>query len=216
MRIKTGLNLALITLLLFLISCSRPASTRPLATENITTSPPKECWLLQPQTFHLRQSAKLEYRDKQEIFEGFIKLDLKQSRAHLVIFTALGVTLLNLEISQNSYSFSNKDPHNKREQRFASVVASTVQKIFFSLKTHNGPNSQLVAKFSNTSTELPKLVKISEKKSDPDWFATYDDYHKYPCGWLPQRITLQSHKPKFKLTLWLHNAKAEKVIHNDP
>jgi hypothetical protein len=156
-------------------------------------------------TYKLRQSAKLEYQNKQEFFEGFMELDLIQDQAHLVIFTALGVTLINLEIKPHSFNFADTGSHNKREQRFAGAVADSIQKVFFSFKNHNSPLSHLQVNLCETSG-LAKLVRISAKRSKPDWIVTYSNYNNYPCGRLPQLIILQNNRPEFKLTLWLHKA----------
>ncbi len=207
-KIKIKLNLILLPALLILIACTQTAPVR-LATENFKPPLPANCWLLQPEGYKLRQSAKLEYKNSEEFFEGFMELDLQQNRAQLVIFTALGVTLLNLEIKPHSFTFANTGPHNIREQHFAAAVAGSVQKIFFSFRKHSDPKSQLQVNLHNTSGSA-ELSRISAKQSNPNWIVTYSDYHDYPCGRLPQRIILQNHRPEFKLTLWLHKAEIKK------
>ena len=214
-KIKIKLNLILFPVLLALISCSPVTPIRTPQTESLTAPLPASCWLLQPVTYRFRHSAEIEYQDKKELIEGFMELNLKQNRAHLVIFTALGVTLLNLEIKPHSFTFADTGSHNKREQRFAAAVAGSVQKIFFSLKNCNDPKSQIKADFRGTSGST-ELTGLDEKQSDPDWFVTYSNYHSYPCGRLPQRISLQNHRPEFKLTLWLHKADIKQVRHDDP
>ncbi len=201
---KIKLILALLPTLLILISCGQAVPVRPTVGD-ITPQLPAGCWLLQPETYRFRHSAKIEYQNREELFEGFMELDLKQNRARLVIFTALGVTLLNLEIKPHSFTFTDSNSHNKREQRFAAAVAGSIQKIFFSLKNHNDPKSQLQINLRETS-DSAELSRISAKQSNPDWIVTYSNYHSYPCGRLPQRISLQNHRPEFKLTLWLHKA----------
>jgi outer membrane biogenesis lipoprotein LolB len=208
---KIKLNLILFSILLILISCSPPvAPDRLRQDENITVSLPAGCWLLQPVTYRLRQSAKLEYQNNEEFFEGFMDLDLKQNQAHLVIFTALGVTLLNLEIKPHNFSFADTGSHNKREQRFAAVVADSVQKIFFSLKNYKDEKSLLKID-CRENRDATELVKISSNQSRPHWFVTYSNYKNYPGSRLPQRILLQSNRPEFKLTLWLHKAEIKKM-----
>lgn len=199
------LNLILFSLLFTLISCCQAVPDKPLLTAEMATPLPAKSWLLQPAIYQFRQSAKLEYQDKEEFFEGFMELDLKQNRAHLVIFTALGVTLLNLEIKPHSFTFAGSGSHNKQEQRFATAVTGAVQKIFFSLKDHTQTQSQIKVNLSETSGSA-ELSQISAGQSNPDWIVTYANYHDYPCGRLPKRILLQNRRPKFKLTLWLHKA----------
>jgi|GEM_PF-6308572 len=204
-KTKIKLNLVLFSLLLTLISGCQVVPNRPLQTADISAPLPADIWLLQPVTYRFRQSAKLEYKNKEEFFEGFMKLDLKQNRAHLVVFTALGVTLLNLDIKPHSFTFAGTGSHNKQEQRFAAAVAGTVQKIFFSLIKCNAPKSKLQVNFRDIAGST-ELSKISAKQSKPNWIVTYSDYHNYPCGRIPQRISLQNRRPEFKLTLWLHKA----------
>jgi len=205
LKIKTKLSLLLFPVLLILISCSQTVQDKSLQAQKTAAPLPADCWLLQPVNYRLRQSAKLEFQNREEFFEGFMELDLKQNRAHLVIFTTLGVTLLNLEIKPRSFTFADTGSHNKREQHFAAAVADSVQKIFFSLKKYNTPKSQFQVKFRNFSGSS-EISRISTKQSNPDWVVNYSNYHDYPCGRLPQSISLQNHRPKFKLTLWLHQA----------
>ena len=198
---KIKLNLILFSLLLTLISCCQAVPNRLLQTADITAPLPIDNWLLQPATYRFRQSAKLEYKNKEEFFEGFMTLDLKQNRAHLVVFTALGVTLLNLEIKPHSFTFADTGSHNKQEQRFAAAVAGAVQKIFFSLT----PKSKIQVNFRDIAGPT-ELSKICATQSNPNWIVTYSDYHNFTCGRIPQRILLQNRRPEFKLTLWLHKA----------
>ncbi|MCK5914668.1 MAG: hypothetical protein KAG92_00895, partial [Deltaproteobacteria bacterium] len=125
-NLKKRFGIALL-LLLLLFSCAGPGSNHPTGINGINTQLPDTCWLLQDKAYRLRQSARLEYLDKKEIFEGFMELDLKQSRAHLIIFTTLGVTLLNIEIENHSFSFADttgsKSP-GRQEKRFATAVAT--------------------------------------------------------------------------------------------
>ncbi len=137
-----------------------------------------------------------------------MELDLKKNRAHLVIFTALGVTLLNIEISSLSFKLPpESNAATGRRHHFAEAVAGAVQHIFLSLKESEEQNSDrppLQLKFSGIPTEISGL---SPEGAHPDWVVSYGDYHLYPCGRLPQKIILQSRKPNYKLTLWLHQAR---------
>ena len=203
-------NLTAAFLVFLLFSCAGSQSIRQL-------SPlPPDCWLLQPVTYRLRQSAQLEYQGKKEMFEGFMELDLTHDRAHLVIFSALGLTLLNIEIERDHYqladtgsSSSEQTPPNRRQQQFAATVASAVQHIFLSLKEYCAnrcdKNPSTVAKFNGTP---PMLIKISENRQKPTWSVTCHDYdnNNAPTIWLPSRIILRNHKPAYRLTIWLHKA----------
>ncbi|MEA3334192.1 MAG: DUF3261 domain-containing protein [Pseudomonadota bacterium] len=203
-------------LLLFsILSC---AGSSP-QTQSPNSRLPADCWLLQPVAYRLRQSAKLEYRDKQEMLEGFMELDLKQRRAHLVIFNALGLTLLNLEVERHGYELveatinpKDQSPANRRKQQFANAVATAVQNIFFSLKncreSFNDRNPQPVTEFSG---KPPRLTKICDNRQKPRWVVTFHDYDQELVGQaeisrLPNRIILQNRKPDYRLTLWLHKA----------
>ena len=207
--LSTSRNLATFLLALLLLSCAG------LASEELSQKPaPPGCWLLQPVVYRLRHSARLEYHGKQEMLEGFMELDLKRERAHLVIFNSLGLTLLNLEIEPDYYKLvqSNAESKkvatpNRREQQFSKTVAAAVQHIFLSLKSDKEEfkrgDQRLLLEFSETP---PNLIKISERQYQPSWIATYHDYQKFAAGELPERITLENYKPKFTLTLWLHKA----------
>jgi hypothetical protein len=131
-----------------------------------------------------------------------------------VIFNSLGLTLLNLEIephqhqqAQTSTGNRAKIRPNRREQKFAQLVAVAVQNIFFGLKEElresNSGKQKKVVEFTGTP---PKLTKISERRLKPAWTTTYHNYQKFAAGEFPERITLKSCKPEFKLTLWLHKA----------
>jgi len=137
-----------------------------------------------------------------------MELDLKQNRVHLIIFTALGVTLLNLEINHHDFSFpENSAAPERGSKRFAQAVANAVQHIFLTLKNRcNQDKNQppLTIIFSGNPAEISGL---SPAQPHPDWDVTYHDYREYPCGRLPQRIILQSRKPAYKLTVWLHAAR---------
>lgn len=143
-----------------------------------------------------------------------MELNLEQQQAHLIIFTALGVTLLDIEIKSRSFGFAKtlinvtdkKPSPSSREKRFAAAVANAVQHIFLSLKPQPDHNPQIQVRLSGSPPELGKLIKSSPKQTTPDWVVSYHDYHEYPCGRLPQRIILQNYKPAFKLTIWLHKA----------
>ena len=203
-------NLTAAFLVFLLFSCAGSQSIRQL-------SPlPPDCWLLQPVTYRLRQSAQLEYQGKKEMFEGFMELDLTHDRAHLVIFSALGLTLLNIEIERDHYQLADigsrpekETPPNSRQQQFAETVATSVQHIFLSLqenrKKRNNDNPSTIAKFNGTP---PRLTELSENRQKPIWSVTYHDYNNNnsPAKWLPNRIILQSHRPTYRLTIWLHKA----------
>jgi len=208
------LNFLAIFLVSMMLSCAgsqrHSAQTYPLL--------PNDCWLSQTAIYRLRHSAKLEYKDKQEILEGFMELDLKRCRAHLAIFNNLGLTLLNIKIEPDRYQLvetstgtEKEVARNKREQLFASAVASAVQHIFFSLKScqkhQQSGDQQPHSEFSGTP---PKLTKISEKQPDPTWSVTYHDYQKGVAGWLPERIILENLRPAYRLTIWLHKAELKK------
>ncbi len=202
---KINLRFKLIPLLfLLLISCTQTLPETGKAIPQI----PETCWLLKPAIYRLRQSAKLEYQDKEEIFEGFMELDLKQNRVHLIIFTALGVTLLDLEINYQDFSFpKNSAAPNRGSKRFAQAVATAVQHIFLTLKNHSNQDKNqppITIKLNHNPAEISGL---SPAQPHPDWDVTYHDYRDYPCGRLPQRIILQSRKPAYKLTVWLHAAR---------
>ena len=148
------------------------------------------------------------------MLEGFLELDLNRDRAHLIIFSALGLTLLNIEVERHRYQLTKTVtesgdglPPSRRKQQFAAAVATAIQHIFFSLencrKDHHSNGQQPLTEFSSTP---PQLTKISESRQNPAWTVTYHDYHKGPAGQLPDRITLQSHKPAYRLTIWLHKA----------
>ena len=206
---RPTLSLAAIFLAGLLLSCAGSPQAglphSPLSTD---------CWLSQPAIYRLRQSAQLEYQGKQEILEGFMELDLKRDRAHLVIFNALGLTLLNIEIERHGYQLAGavskaKDEFtpSRRKQQFAASVATAVQHIFFSLENswedhHSSDQPPSVVLFGSP----PRLTKICDNLEKPAWSVTYHDYRKSPAGWLPERIVLQSHKPVYRLTIWLHKA----------
>ncbi|MBN2809552.1 MAG: hypothetical protein JXR80_08695, partial [Deltaproteobacteria bacterium] len=80
-------NLLALLLAGLLLSCTNLPRPKP----EFSPRPPA-CWLLQPVTYRLRHSAQLEYRGKKEMLEGFMELDLKEDRAHLIIFTSFGLT----------------------------------------------------------------------------------------------------------------------------
>ncbi len=201
-------NLTAAFLAVLLFSCAGPQIVRQPSPQ------PPDCWLLQPVIYRLRQSAQLEYQEKKEMLEGFMELDLTQNRAHLVIFSALGLTLLNIEIERHSYQIAKADcgskdelPPSRRKQQFAAAVATAVQHIFFSLgsgrKDHPGGGQSTLAEFSDTP---PILTKISENRQKPTWSVTYHDYTQGSNNQLPSRIILQNHKPDYRLTIWLHKA----------
>jgi len=200
-----NLRVKLIPLLfLLLISCTQ---TLP---ETGKTAPQiqGDCWLLKPAIYRLRQSAKLEYQDKEEIFEGFMELDLKQNRVHLIIFTALGVTLLDLEINCRNFSFpENSAAPEHGGKRFAKTVATAVQHIFLTLKSHYNKDKNQPSLSIKLSGNPAEICGLSPAQPHPEWDVTYHDYREYPCGRLPQRIILQSRKPAYKLTVWLHAAR---------
>jgi len=206
---KTKLRFKIIPLFfLLLISCTQPLPKAPPGTVTAPPQIPESSWLLRPATYRLRQSAKLEYQDRKEIFEGFMELDLKQNRAHLVIFTTLGVTLLNLEINPKSFSFpENMAALDPGKKRFAQAAAGAVQHIFLSLRNRGRQSSDqkpLSIKLNDNPTEITGL---SPAQTHPDWDVTYHDYREYPCGRLPQRIILENRKPAYKLTIWLHEVR---------
>ncbi len=203
-KTKTGLSLTLLTALFVLTACCRPASNL-IPVEKFSATLPIDCWLLKPVTYRLRHSAELEFQNKQQLLEGFMELDLRQQQAHLVIFTGLGVTLLNLEIKPQSFSFTDAGPHNRRDQRFAAAVAGAVGKIFLSLSDCHQRKSGFAVEF-RPAPETNELYKIGTTSAASGWEVTYADYHDYPCGRLPQRIVLQNKRPEFRLTLWLHKA----------
>ena len=145
-----------------------------------------------------------------------MELDLTQDRTHLVIFNALGLTLLNIEIERHRYQLAETDsesedgtPANRRKQQFAAAVATAVQHIFFSLesdrKNYCRDNPSALAKFNGTP---PRLTRISENRQKPTWTVTYHDYDNDndPANRLPGRIILQNRKPDYRLTIWLHKA----------
>ena len=142
-----------------------------------------------------------------------MELDLKQKRAHLVIFSPLGLTLLNIEVEPHAYKLVEaptdlKDqPPTRRKQQFAKMVATAVQHIFFSLESYQETfadrRSHAVTEFSN---KPPRLTKISADRQDPTWTVTYHDYDQGKVHRLPKRIILQNRKPDYRLTLWLHKA----------
>ncbi|MEA3347631.1 MAG: lipoprotein insertase outer membrane protein LolB [Pseudomonadota bacterium] len=201
-------NLTASLLVLLLFSCAGSQTVQrpsPLA---------PECWLSQPVIYRLRQSAQLEYQGKKEMLEGFMELDLTQDLTHLVIFNALGLTLLNIEIERHRYQLAETDsesedetPPNRRKQQFAAAVATAVQHIFFSLesnrKNYCRDNPPALAKFKGTP---PRLTRISENRQKPTWTVTYHDYDNDPAHRLPGRIILQNRKPDYRLTIWLHKA----------
>ena len=211
--LSTIRNLITALLILMLLGCAgAPQKVTPQAPS------PANCWLLQTAVYRLRHSAQLEYQGKQKTLEGFMELDLIKERAHLVIFNSLGLTLLNLEIEPHQYKpaqastekRANNSP-NRREQKFAQLIAVAVQNIFFSLKDElREPDSgkqKKVVEFTGTPL---KLTKISERREKPVWTTTYNNYQKFAAGELPERISLESCKPKFNLTLWLHKAELAK------
>ena len=199
-----------ISLLFILLSCA--GSSPP--TQSPSPRLPDDCWLLQPVVYRLRQSAKLVYQDKQEMLDGFMELDLKQHRAHLVIFSPLGLTLLNIIIKPHAYklveastTLKNQPPPDRRKQQFAKMVATAVQHIFFSLENYRETfancSPQTVTEFSG---KPPRLTKISADRQDPTWTVTFHDYDQEKIHRLPKRIILQNRKPDYRLTLWLHKA----------
>ena len=210
-----------IFLLFLMLSCaaSPPQSQTP------HSRLANDCWLLQPAIYRLRQSAKLEYQNKEEMLEGFMELDLKQKQAHLVIFNALGLTLLNIEVEPHRYQIveaatdpEDQPPANRRKQQFAHAVATAVQHIFFSLENHRKTfadrKPQIVTEFSG---KPPRLTKICDNRQKPSWVVTYHDYDQELVGQaeisrLPSRIILQNRKPDYRLTLWLHKAKLIKEV----
>ena len=144
-----------------------------------------------------------------------MELDLSRNRAHLVIFSTLGLTLLNIEVERHQYQLAKTvtEPGESltpdlRKQQFAATVATAVQHVFLSLEdyhnNHHAGDQQLLTESSGTP---PRLTKISENRQKPAWSVTYHDYHKGPAGWLPGRVILQNHKPDYRLTIWLHKAK---------
>ena len=207
-------HLAAAFLALLLISCAGPPQAE------LPCSPlPTDCWLLQPAIYRLRQSAKLEYQGKTEMLEGFMELDLNRDRAHLMIFNSLGLTLLNIEVERHCYQLANATTKpgdelgpNRRTRQFATAAATAVQHIFFSLescqKNHYAKTKHPSAEFGGSP---PRLMKISENRQNPIWTVTYKDYNKSydkdPAGRLPGRIILQSRKPDYRLTIWLHKVK---------
>jgi len=206
---KTSFRFKIVPLLLLLfISCTQSLPETPPETGKDVPQISENCWLLRPAIYHLRQSARLEYQDKEEIFEGFMELDLKQNRAHLVIFTTLGVTLLNLEINPLNFSLpENSAAFEPGRKRFAQAAAGAVQHIFLSLKNcyqQSSVQKPLVIKLDVNPAEITGLCPA---QTHPDWEVTYHDYREYDCGRLPQRIILQSHKPAYKLTVWLHEVR---------
>jgi hypothetical protein len=92
-----------------------------------------------------------------------------------------------------------------------------VQKIFFALKTNDGPESKLSLSLSDAATSPTGLSELAGliKKQPSGWSIRYLDYRQYPCGRLPQRIILQNHQPEFQLTLWLLKAESKKRVHYD-
>jgi hypothetical protein len=137
-----------------------------------------------------------------------MELDLKQNRAHLVIFTALGVTLLNLEIKPRTFNLpENSGVLEPGRKFFAQAAAGAVQHIFLNLKNSYNQNSEqkpLSIKLNGSPAEITGLSPV---QTHPEWEVTYHDYREYDCGRLPQRIILQSHKPAYKLTIWLHEVR---------
>ena len=202
-------NLIAFFLALLLHSCAGPPQAGP------ANSPqPADCWLLQPAIYRMRQSAQLEYQGKEEMLEGFMELDLNRGRAHLVIFSNLGLTLLNIEVEPHRYQLievaskpGDQLGPNQRKQQFAATVATALQNIYFRLKScqknHHANPEQLSTEFSKSP---PRLTKISESRHKPAWIVTYHDYGKGPAGRLPGRIILQNRKPNYRLTIWLHKA----------
>ncbi len=143
-----------------------------------------------------------------------MELDLTKDRAQLVIFNALGLTLLSIEIERHSYQLpetvsgsEDEAPANRRKQQFAAAVATAVQHIFFSLnsdrKNYCRDNPSTPAEFNGTP---PRLTRISENRQKPTWIVTYHDYDNDPANQLPGRIILQNRKPDYRLTIWLHKA----------
>jgi len=205
-----------ISLLFILISCAGSSPQTRLPNSRL----PDNCWLLQPVVYRLRQSAKLEYQNKVKMLEGFMELDLKQKRAHLVIFNALGLTLLNIEVEPHSYKLDeaatdseDQPPANRRKQQFARMAATAVQHIFFSLDSYSATSAdhkpQTITEFSGKPQHL---TKIGDNRQKPNWAVTYHNYDQTLIGpakiaRLPNRIILQNRKPDYRLTLWLHKAK---------
>lgn len=144
-----------------------------------------------------------------------MELDLKQKRAHLVIFSPLGLTLLNIEVEPHAYKLveastdlKNQPPPDRRKQQFAKMTATAVQHIFFSLKSYRKTfadhHPQTVTEFSGTP---PRLTKIRAEQQNPTWTVTYHDYGQQGSAvGLPDRIILQNREPDYRLTLWLHKA----------
>ena len=206
---KTKISCKIIPLLfLSLIACAQKLPADSSKNGDAVSKAVAGSWLMRPAVYRLRQSATLEYRDKKEILEGFMELDTQKNRAHLVIFTALGVTLLDIEIGGHSFKITqNSAACDSRKRRFAKAVAGAVQHIFLSLKEGKQQNSDsppLQIRFSGSPAEISGL---SPKVPHPDWEVSYRDYHEYPCGRLPQKIILKSRKPNYNLTLWLHRAR---------
>ena len=153
------------------------------------------------------------------MLEGFMELDLKQKRAHLVIFSPLGLTLLNIQVEPHAYKLveastdlKNQPPTDRRKQQFAKMVATAVQHIFFSLESYRETfadrRSQAVTEFSGKPL---RLTKIRADRQEPTWTVTYHDYSQElddqtEIARLPKRIILQNRKPDYRLTLWLHKA----------
>ena len=202
-------NLIAFFLALLLGSCAGPPQA------GLANAPrPADCWLLQPAIYRMRQSARLEYQEKEKMLEGFMELDLNRDRAHLVIFNNLGLTLLNIEVEPHGYQLleaahkpGDQLGPNRRKQQFAAAVATALQNIYFRLKNcqknHHANPEQLLTEFSKSP---PRLIKISESRYKPAWIVTYHDYGKGPAGRLPGRIILQNRKPDYRLTIWLHKA----------
>ncbi len=201
---KTGLKLILLCALFIPAACCRPAASL-IPSKKSAAKPPADCWLLKPVSYQLRHSAELKFRNKQQFLEGFMELDLRRRQARLAIFTGLGVTLLNLEIKPQSFSFTDSGPHNRKEKRFAAAVAGAVGKIFFSLGDYQQGKSEITVKF-RPGPEGTELYKIGTQPAASGWEVTYADYHNYNCARLPRRIVLRNNRPKFKLTLRLLTA----------
>jgi hypothetical protein len=178
-------------------------------------------WLLQPETWRIRQSALLEIGHNKIPMEGFLRLDLQRSEARLLAMNDMGVVLFDLQVTPIDEHLHRILPQLQQIKGLAEGVAQSLRQIFLQPQPQLADRLEQRGNSQRLWRSLPDgtlgflfdcqgdLRETRQEEGTGDWRVIYGRYQSFGTHRLPEEIVMNDYQHSVKLSLWLRDLKEE-------
>lgn len=170
-------------------------------------------WLAQEDIWRLRQTALLEIRGRKIPLEGFMLLDLRSQRLHLVAMNEMGIVFFELLVTETEQELQRALAQLQEQPGLAEGIATSLRRIYLQPRPQPGDAYRQQSSYLRAWRFVPggelnfifdcsgRLRETRQTTDATRWRVQYQDYRIIEGRELPETIVMNDFQQGVTLTL---------------